>query len=436
MATFSQTHKNVFKQIFADGWEAFKRTHPRYESADEVVQKMLGCGDPALGHAVYLCPNCQERRIVAFSCKSQFCLSCAKVYGQHWVATVQAMLHPGVTYRHLTLTVPQAVRTLIYQHAATLLDGLMQAAQQTMDAVVARTKRQAIKLGYIVVLQTAGRSASYNPHLHVLMTNGGLRADGSWQRLGYLPYELLHRLWQTHVLELITTRLVGNARAQSVVAEMRRRYPKGFVAHLQGNVLPRMRQLTRYLVKYVVSPPLALSRIVAYDRECGTVTYWYRDHLRQGKKTVETVSRESFIGRMVQHILPKGFQRIRYYGLQATCTLHKVRAHLLQARQVAEQQVLALDDAAPCTRTRYRERMQAAFGRDPLRCPQCGHELWLWQIWHPQYGVIYDELERMKAGVYERAFRPICRGVESDRAGDAGPLSDGYIQVPLFALPA
>src|SRR6266508_5419429 len=108
MATFSQTHKNVFKQIFADGWEAFKRTHPRYESADEVVQKMLGCGDPALGHAVYLCPNCQERRIVAFSCKSQFCLSCAKVYGQHWVATVQAMLHRGVPYRHLILTVPDA----------------------------------------------------------------------------------------------------------------------------------------------------------------------------------------------------------------------------------------------------------------------------------------------------------------------------------------
>src|SRR6266508_2115138 len=436
MATFSQTHKNVFKQIFADGWEAFKRTHPRYESADEVVQKMLGCGDPALGHAVYLCPNCQERRIVAFSCKSQFCLSCAKVYGQHWVATVQAMLHPGVTYRHLTLTVPQAVRTLIYQHAATLLDGLMQAAQQTMDAVVARTKRQAIKLGYIVVLQTAGRSASYNPHLHVLMTNGGLRADGSWQRLGYLPYELLHRLWQTHVLELITTRLVGNARAQSVVAEMRRRYPKGFVAHLQGNVLPRMRQLTRYLVKYVVSPPLALSRIIAYDREQGTVTYWYRDNLHQGKKTVETVSRETFIGRMVQHILPKGFQRIRYYGLQATCRLKKVREQLLEALQVSEQNVMDVGVAAAASRPRYRDRMRAAFRRDPLLCPRCGGELWLWQIWHPQYGVIYDELERMKAGVYERVERPVCSGVECDRARDAGLGSDSDLQLPLFTLSA
>jgi hypothetical protein len=84
--------------------------------------------------------------------------------------------------------------------------------------------------------------------------------------------------------------------------------------------VPRLSQLTRYLVKYVVSPPIALSRIIAYDRDQGTVTYWYRDHRRPGK-TRETVSRETFIGRMVQHILPKGFQRIRYYGLQATCIL-------------------------------------------------------------------------------------------------------------------
>src|SRR5262245_54072461 len=178
MALSSHTHKNRFKQIFADGWEAFKRNYPRYEAVDEVVQKMLGCGDPAGGHAVYLCPECQQRHLVAFSCKSQFCLSCAKVHGQRWVETVQAMLHPGVTYRHLTLTLPQALRTLFYQHPAALLDGLMQAAQSAIDALVAQLKRQVIKLGYIVVLQTAGRKATYNPHLHVLMTDGGLRADG------------------------------------------------------------------------------------------------------------------------------------------------------------------------------------------------------------------------------------------------------------------
>jgi len=434
MTPDGREQKNRFKQIFVDGWEDFKRAHPRYQAVDPVVQKMLGCGDPANGHAVYVCPNCQHRQIVAFSCKSPFCLSCAKASSQQWVTTVQEMVHPGVTYRHLTLTIPEALHRLFYQHPAVLLDGLMQAAHTMMDALVAQLKRQAVKLGYIVVLQTAGRSATYNPHLHVILTDGGLLADGRWQRLGYVPYDLLHRSWQQHVLEMIATRLAGDAQAEGLVAEMRRRYPKGFVAYLQGDVRPRMRQLARYLAKYVVSPPMALSRIIAYDRERGSVTYWYRDHLKQGKKSVETVSRETFIGRMVQHILPKGFVRIRYYGLQATCILKQVREKLA-ALHIAVQQVMELRGRR-CQRRSYRERMRATLGRDPLICPQCGGELWLWQVWHPQYGVIYDELERMKARVYERVDRAVCGGVDAGRARDAGLGSDGQVQLPLFTLPA
>jgi hypothetical protein len=166
-----------------------------------------------------------------------------------------------------------------------------------------------------------------------------------WARM---PYDLLHRTWQTHVLEMIATRLAGDEHAQVLVTELRQHYPKGFVVHLQGNVLPRMQDAVPG-VRQVVSPPMALSRIVAYDRARGTVTYWYRDHLRQGKKTTETVSRETFIGRMVQHILPKGFQRIRYYGLQATCILKKVPDQLVRVLRVVAQPVITMDDAAPAS---------------------------------------------------------------------------------------
>jgi len=126
--------KNVFKQIFSDGWAIFVQRHPRYAAMDEVVQKMLGCGDPAKGHALYLCPDCLERHVVALSCKSQFCLSCARVYGQTWVETVQEMLHPGVKYRHLILTVPGALRTLIYQHAVPAGSVVMMVGDGVNDA--------------------------------------------------------------------------------------------------------------------------------------------------------------------------------------------------------------------------------------------------------------------------------------------------------------
>ena len=265
---------------------------------------------------------------------------------------------------------------------------------------------------------------------------GGCGRMGRGSRSRYVPYDLLHRTWQEHVLQMVETRLVGHPQAQTLVPELRRRYRRGFVAHLQGNVLPRMTQLTQYLVKYVVSPPMALSRILAYDRERASVTYWYRDHLSHGKRTVETVDRSTFIGRMVQHILPKGFQRLRYYGLQATCILAKMRQKVVAAVQGAVQQVIA-GLGVPRKRRRYRERMQATLGRDPLVCARCGTALWLWRLWHPRYGILYDELERMKrrGGLlpHDRSPGP---APGSDRAGDARAGPRWSVQLPLFPLPA
>jgi hypothetical protein len=238
MARAGQEQKNVFKQIFIDGWAAFKQAHPRYASVDEVVQKMLGCGDPKNGHSLYVCPNCHEQRLVAFTCKSTFCLSCAKAYGLNWAETVHGMLHPGVSYRHLILTVPSGLWPVIYRHPEVPLDGLMKAAQLAMDEVLRLAKEEPIRQGYIVVLQTAGRSARYNPHLHVIMTDGGLTADGRWRVLGEVPYDLLHRQWQQHVLAMIEQRLAGNVSAQRVRSPLagRHRAPLEPVDALSGQV--------------------------------------------------------------------------------------------------------------------------------------------------------------------------------------------------------
>ena len=90
-----------------------------------------------------------------------------------------------------------------------------------------------------------------------------------------------------------------------------KKYPKGLVANVsKGNVPETCGGLARYLAKYVASPPIALRRIISYDGEY--VTYWYNDHMTKSRK-VETVEADVFIGRMVQHIMPKGFQRVRLY---------------------------------------------------------------------------------------------------------------------------
>ena len=120
---------NVFKQIFAEHWEGFTHAHPRYQTSyyEGLVAKMLACGNPAkMGSIEYRCLHCgQGQHLVAMSCKSSLCLRCAKVYVDNWVSQVSQMLHAGVSYRHIILTVPAMFRTTFYHNAALLLSGLM-----------------------------------------------------------------------------------------------------------------------------------------------------------------------------------------------------------------------------------------------------------------------------------------------------------------------
>ena len=126
--------------------------------------------------------------------------------------------------------------------------------------------------------------------------------------------------WQYHLLKMMKE-IMPTDEVKRVIDDLWKKHSDGFVAHVtKGKVPDQCRGLARYLAKYVASPPIALRRIISCTGK--EVTYWYKDHQTKGKEVV-TVNVLTFIGRMVQHILPKGFQRIRYYGLQATKTFKK-----------------------------------------------------------------------------------------------------------------
>ena len=163
----------------------------------------------------------------------------------------------------------------------------------------------------------------------------------------------------------------------------------------KGDVPSRYQSLAIYLAKYVVSPPISLRRIDRYDGQW--VTYHYRSH-KSERVEPETVAVYTFIGRMVQHVFPKGFQRIRYYGVQATKTFATIKRMIHEAVAKVKGIVKgAIKVIAPLT---YRQRYRQSTGRDPLRCPHCQSTMEVWRIWHPTYGVIHDELEAIRRGKY------------------------------------
>jgi hypothetical protein len=149
------------------------------------------------------------------------------------------------------------------------------------------------------------------------------------------------------------------------------------------------------VAKSVVSPPLAVRRIDRYEGE--RVTSHDRAH-RPDRMEPATVPVDTLMGRMVQHTRPKGCKRIRYDGVQATKTLAKVKVVIPAA--LAKVEGVIKGAVKIIARLTSRQRYAQSTGREPLRCSPCQGEMALWRIWHPTYGVIYDEGEVSKRGTY------------------------------------
>ena len=381
--------KNTFKQIFYDHWDEFKLAHPRFDRPDtnDTIAKMLGCGDPnKRGYVQYRCCQCGEVRRIAFTCKSCFCLSCAKGYTERWADFIGRRLLPGIIYRHVVLTLPEFLRTWFYRNP-TLLRPFMRAGHACLKDILQTACGSKLDIGNIIVLQTAGRSGHYNPHLHILMTAGGIDPNGQWKSVSYIPYEMMHKKWQYHLLNMLRKN-VSDPAVEKDIDRAWNDYSKGFVAYLQpGKVPPGGQGLAKYLAKYVVAPPISVRRIEAYDGK--TVRYGYRDH-KTGQIVHETLPVLRFIGRMIQHILPKGFQRIRYYGLHGNVRYQQVREQLAQivpTDSPIDPRGYRVLPAKP-----FQQRFFDSFGKDPLLCPKCHNDMSLELIYHPQYGILREFL--------------------------------------------
>ncbi|SRR5712691_3358533 len=182
------------------------------------------------------------------SCKSSLCLRCAKVYVDNWVSQVSQMLHEGVISRHIVLTVPALLRPTFSHNAPVLLSAFMRCGVTCFDDVFTRVSGRALQGGYIVVIQTHGRNGQDNPPLHLIATSGGWdRQTRQWRHLESLPYRLLRKKWQWHLLTMLR-QTVQTPEIKRLVDTCYTRYREGFVTNVQkGDVPARYQSLARYL---------------------------------------------------------------------------------------------------------------------------------------------------------------------------------------------
>jgi hypothetical protein len=372
----------IIKRIFQDHWDEFLSQHKdkipeeMQSSVIDAVNKMLICGTKKMGYAVYVCTNCLQHpeKIVFFTCKSRFCTSCGKIYVDNWVKkmTTEILDKP---HRHLVFTIPEQLRAKIYWDRDLLKVLSDIAAKVVMD------NTQDLTAGIITVVHTFGRNLSFNPHVHVLMTEGGLDDKAKWLGIYFLPYAKLRKQWQYYLLTELRRHLSDIKDVSQLIDTLFVKYPKGFYVNAESK-MDDAQKAVKYVGRYIARPAIAESRIQSYDGE--TVTFAYEDH-ETGESKSEKLPVLLFMGRLIMHIPKKGYQMVKRYGLYAR-HIKPLFSKALELMRKAKQLLFSFFS----TRETWRQRIINRFQTDPLLCPKCGAEMELWFIWHPKYGVLYD----------------------------------------------
>ena len=332
----------------------------------KVMSAIERCRTAALGGHVARCENeaCGHTLISYNSCRNRHCPKCQAAAAREWLAAREAELLP-VDYFHVVYTLPARLREVAYQNKRVIYDLLMKAAAETTLTIAADPKRLGARIGITALLHTWGSAMTQHPHVHMIVPGGGLSDDGSrWisSPSNFLVHvNVLARLFRGKLLAMLTQAHVeGRLKFFNTQAQLAdKRAFKRFLAPLRRirwvvyckDPFAGPQQVLRYLSRYTHRVAISNRRLVAAD--AGGVAFRWKDYRSDGPgrwKTM-TLAPHEFIRRFLMHVLPKGFHRIRHYGLFANGnraeSIAKAR-ELLAVKAAEADQPSALSPPCPC----------------------------------------------------------------------------------------
>ena len=335
--------------------EIFRRHGPAWREANaghvslqqlKVMSAIERCRTAALGGHVARCDNddCGHTLIAYNSCRNRHCPKCQAAASREWLAEREAELLP-VAYFHLVFTLPAPLRDLAYHNKRVLYDLLMKAAADTTLTIAADPKHLGARIAITAVLHTWGSAMTHHPHVHMIVPGGGLSKDGtrwiSCRPKFFVHVDVLSALFRGRFLQMLAkAHAEGRLKFLATQAGLAdRRTFKRFLAPLRtidwvvdGRApFAGPRQVLRYLSRYTHRVAISNRRIVAVDDS--SVSFRWKDYRIDGPDRWKTMTLApfEFIRRFLIHVLPKGFHRIRHYGLLAgikrAANLAKMRAY-------------------------------------------------------------------------------------------------------------
>ena len=350
----------------------------------KVMSAVERCRSAALGGHVLRCPACEHTQVAYNSCRNRHCPKCQGSAARRWLETRQADLLP-VDYYHLVFTLSAPIGQIAFTNKAVIYGLLFQAAAETLRTIAADPRHLGARIGVSLVLHTWGSAMTHHPHVHGIASGGGLSADGTrWVgcRPGFfLPVRVLSRRFRRRFLERLDDayragklHLFGEHQALSDRAAfddwLKPLRQREWVVYAKRPFAGPAAVLA-YLSRYTHRTAIANSRLLSMDEH--GVRFKWKDYRAKGRcrhKTM-TLAAGEFMRRFLLHVLPKGFHRIRHYGLNANTGR---RANLARARTL-----LGQSDPEPVPQRQGEDPATAetsagiaSLALSPFICPDCG----------------------------------------------------------------
>jgi Putative transposase/Transposase zinc-binding domain len=337
------------------------------------------CRTAVLGGHLEQCDQCGHERNAYNSCANRHCPKCQSLARAEWLEDRRSELL-NTQYFHVVFTLPEQIAPIAYQNKKVVYGILFRAAADTLRTIASDPKHLGAEIGFFAVLHTWGQNLLHHPHLHCVVAGGGLSPDGTrWIscRPGFfLPVRVLSRLFRRLLLEYLLAAFdTGKLKFFSSLEPLRER--PTFLQHLSPTrerewVVYAKRpfagpeQVLDYVGRYTHRVAISNNRLLDIDNQ--KVTFRYKDYRHDGQQKTMTLDAEEFIRRFLLHVLPDGFQRIRYYGFLGNRYREEKLARCRELLNMPKSEPLALD--APKD---YRDRCEELTGTSLRACPVC-HE--------------------------------------------------------------
>ena len=334
------------------------------------------CRTAVLGGHLEQCDRCGHERNAYNSCANRHCPKCQSLARAEWLENRRTELL-NTQYFHVVFTVPEQIARIAYQNKKVVYGILFHTTAETLRTIAADPKHLGAEIGFFAVLHSWGSNLLHHPHLHCVVAGGGLSPDGtqwiSCRPRFFLPVRVLSRLFRRLFLEyLIKAFDTGKLQFFSSLEPLRER--RAFLRHLAPTRATKWvvyakrpfagpEQVLDYVGRYTHRVAISNNRLLDIDH--GTITFRFKDYRHDGQQKTMTLDAEEFIRRFLLHVLPDGFQRIRYYGFLG----NRYREEKLARCR----QLLGMPACPPTSEESqdYRDRYEELTGCSLRECPVC-----------------------------------------------------------------